>query len=139
MFTVPNIRKCVFCLMHTCVVHTPHTHMYTHTLTHTPHTYHIHTLTTHISHTHTYHTHITHRKDFMLRNLVDLCYSLNCFPSILVWDHSFVPREYLVSHLEDLLMKWVLLPMPLSPPHALIHLLSVQSNLPPPHPSHLGT
>ena len=44
-------------------------------------------------------------KDFMLRNLVDLCFSLNYFPSILVWDHSFVPREYLVSHLEDLLMK----------------------------------
>ncbi|KAL5499346.1 hypothetical protein EMCRGX_G010742 [Ephydatia muelleri] len=47
----------------------------------------------------------TSTKDLMLRNLVDLCFSLNCFPSILVWDHSFVPREYLVSHLEDLLMK----------------------------------
>eukprot|EP00731_Ephydatia_muelleri_P012646 Em0006g1540a len=47
----------------------------------------------------------TSTKDFMLRNLVDLCFSLNCFPSILVWDLSFVPREYLVSHLEDLLMK----------------------------------
>eukprot|EP00731_Ephydatia_muelleri_P012521 Em0006g1415a len=47
----------------------------------------------------------TSTKDLMLRNLVDLCFSLNCFPSILVWDHSFVPRQYLVSHLEDLLMK----------------------------------
>eukprot|EP00731_Ephydatia_muelleri_P012654 Em0006g1548a len=47
----------------------------------------------------------TSTKDLMLRNLVDLCFSLNCFLSILVWDHSFVLREYLVSHLEDLLMK----------------------------------
>ncbi|KAL5516980.1 hypothetical protein EMCRGX_G002442 [Ephydatia muelleri] len=44
----------------------------------------------------------TSTKDLMLRNLVDLCFSFNCFPSIL--DHSVIPREYLVSHLEDLLM-----------------------------------
>ncbi|XP_064384719.1 nck-associated protein 1 homolog [Halichondria panicea] len=49
----------------------------------------------------------TVRVDSVLQTLVGLSFSVNCFPSITAWEHTFVPREYLVSHLEDLFMKHV--------------------------------
>ncbi|XP_075927847.1 nck-associated protein 1 isoform X3 [Petromyzon marinus] len=32
--------------------------------------------------------------------LVELCFAINYAPSIVVWDHTFTPREYLALHLE---------------------------------------
>ena len=48
---------------------------------------------------------LLYRKDSSLQNLVSICFSVNCFPSITAWEHTFAPKEYLVSHLEDLFMK----------------------------------
>ena len=48
-----------------------------------------------------------YRQDSIVQTLVDMSFSVNSFPSISVWEHTFVPREYLVSHLEDLFMKYV--------------------------------
>ena len=48
---------------------------------------------------------LSHRQDSSVLNLVNICFSVNCFPSITAWEHTFVPREYLVPHLEDLFMK----------------------------------
>ena len=45
----------------------------------------------------------------MLSSLVHLCWSINHFPSITAWEHVFVPREYLVPHLEELFIRCVLL------------------------------
>ena len=41
----------------------------------------------------------------MLSSLVHLCWSINHFPSITAWEHVFVPREYLVPHLEELFIR----------------------------------
>lgn len=49
----------------------------------------------------------TVKKDSSLQNMVAICFSVNCFPTITAWDHTFSPREYLVTHLEDLFMKHV--------------------------------
>lgn len=46
-----------------------------------------------------------HRQDEKVNNLVAICFSVNCFPTISAWEHTFAPREYLVSNLEDLFMK----------------------------------
>ena len=45
------------------------------------------------------------RHDNVLGHLVLICQSVNSFPILSAWDHTFVPREYLVPHLEDLFMK----------------------------------
>jgi NCK-associated protein 1 len=37
--------------------------------------------------------------------LSDLCFTVTAFPSISAWDHTFTPREYLISHLEELFIK----------------------------------
>jgi len=47
------------------------------------------------------------RQDASVRHLVNICFSVNCFPAITAWEHTFVPREYLVPYLEDLFMKHV--------------------------------
>ena len=47
------------------------------------------------------------RQDEKVNNLVAICFSVNCFPTISAWEHTFAPREYLVSNLEDLFMKYV--------------------------------
>ncbi|CAI8006776.1 Nck-associated protein 1 homolog [Geodia barretti] len=47
------------------------------------------------------------RSDIVLGNLVSICQSISSFPILSAWDHTFVPREYLVAHLEDLFMKRV--------------------------------
>ncbi|XP_065844432.1 nck-associated protein 1 homolog [Oscarella lobularis] len=39
--------------------------------------------------------------------MTSLCMALNHVPVLTAWDHKFSPREYLVSHLEDLLAKKV--------------------------------
>lgn len=33
--------------------------------------------------------------------LTELCYSINYYGEIVVWDHKFAPREYLTQHLEN--------------------------------------
>ena len=48
---------------------------------------------------------VFHRQDEKVNNLVAICFSVNCFPTISAWEHTFAPREYLVSNLEDLFMK----------------------------------
>ena len=32
--------------------------------------------------------------------LSELCFSINYVPNMVVWEHTFTPREYLTSHLE---------------------------------------
>lgn len=32
--------------------------------------------------------------------LSELCFSINYVPNLVVWEHTFTPREYLTSHLE---------------------------------------
>ena len=43
--------------------------------------------------------------DIALTTLVNLCHTVTGFPSISAWDHTFTPREYLLSHLEDLFIR----------------------------------
>jgi NCK-associated protein 1 len=45
--------------------------------------------------------------DSVLGHLVLICQSISSFPILSAWDHTFVPREYLVPNLEDLFMKRV--------------------------------
>lgn len=45
--------------------------------------------------------------DSIVGHLVSICQSFSSFPVLSAWDHTFVPREYLVPHLEDLFMKRV--------------------------------
>ncbi len=33
--------------------------------------------------------------------LTELCFSINYYHEILVWDHTFAPKEYLTQHLEN--------------------------------------
>jgi len=44
----------------------------------------------------------------LLSSLIHLCWSINHFPSITAWEHIFVPREYLVPHLEELFMRSII-------------------------------
>lgn len=39
--------------------------------------------------------------------LSELCFSINYVPNMMVWEHTFTPREYLTSHLEIRFTKWV--------------------------------
>ena len=48
---------------------------------------------------------VNYRVDSVLGNLVSICQSISSFPVLSAWEHTFVPREYLVTHLEDLFMK----------------------------------
>ena len=43
----------------------------------------------------------------MLSSLIHLCWSINHFPAITAWEHVFVPREYLVPHLEELFIRYM--------------------------------
>ena len=47
------------------------------------------------------------RGDALLSSLIHLCWSINHFPSITAWEHVFVPREYLVPHLEELFIRYI--------------------------------
>jgi NCK-associated protein 1 len=40
--------------------------------------------------------------------LIEVCSALNHVPILNAWDHKFIPREYLSTHIEDLLSKRVL-------------------------------
>ena len=54
------------------------------------------------------HIHIVYllcSSDVALTTLVNLCHTVTAFPSISAWDHTFTPREYLLSHLEDLFIR----------------------------------
>ena len=70
-------------------------------------------LTLYASHSHSYDKlavtctvyYVFYRQDEKVNNLVAICFSVNCFPTISAWEHTFAPREYLVSNLEDLFMK----------------------------------
>nr|NVI74306.1 HEM-protein [Cucujiformia] len=37
--------------------------------------------------------------------LTELCYAINYFPNINVWEYTFAPREYLLQHLENRFIK----------------------------------
>uniref|UniRef100_A0A673JXU0 Nck-associated protein 1 n=1 Tax=Sinocyclocheilus rhinocerous TaxID=307959 RepID=A0A673JXU0_9TELE len=50
--------------------------------------------------------------------LSELCFSINYVPNMMVWEHTFTPREYLTSHLE--IQKNVCLHKPLSKCHNLL-------------------
>ena len=43
-----------------------------------------------------------HSNDLLIQKLVHLCWSLNHYPTISVWEHTFRPREYLTPHLEEI-------------------------------------
>ena len=43
----------------------------------------------------------------MLSSLIHLCWAINHFPAITAWEHVFVPREYLVPHLEELFIRYM--------------------------------
>ena len=40
--------------------------------------------------------------DLLMQKLIHLCWSLNHYPTISVWEHTFRPREYLTPHLEEI-------------------------------------
>lgn len=41
-----------------------------------------------------------HSLDKLHTALSELCFSINYVPNMVVWEHTFTPREYLTSHLE---------------------------------------
>uniref|UniRef100_A0A673K394 Nck-associated protein 1 n=1 Tax=Sinocyclocheilus rhinocerous TaxID=307959 RepID=A0A673K394_9TELE len=49
--------------------------------------------------------------------LSELCFSINYVPNMMVWEHTFTPREYLTSHLEIRFTKKI---VPLSKCHNLL-------------------
>lgn len=48
------------------------------------------------------------RMDKLHMALTDLCYAINYYTVIQVWDHGFVPREFFIQHLETRFNKYVL-------------------------------
>lgn len=40
--------------------------------------------------------------DLLMQKLIHLCWTLNHYTTISVWEHTFRPREYLTPHLEEI-------------------------------------
>ncbi|XP_065902266.1 nck-associated protein 1 homolog [Dysidea avara] len=50
----------------------------------------------------------TQVEDSLLSSLIHLCWSINHLSSVTAWEHIFVPREYLVPHLEELFIRSII-------------------------------